>query len=776
MKIYEDSTRFVFEEYSEKELQTLRRLISADGNSFLYEEENFVACPIGVEKYIKRKFPDVPITKRKPWDSNKMKKIPEKTPPPRNRLQKDALKFLRENKERNQLGLITNTGSGKCQPYSTLIPTPNGLKKFGQLKVGDEVYTQDGSITKVNKIHEQGERAVYQLEFEDGRTTKATVEHLWNVSNLQEEKEMTTGEIDVLMKKGETWYIPLCQPVFHQGLSFNIDPYVHGVITMFMSVKPKTSDGILYLSGLSEDVAHKVIAHGGTITKMKGSTYFMLGKYHHISEALDSKLLDRVLMSSIRKRQSFMDGVLEACVDHYLVNEEEYHILTHNDPVTIGKISDIAYSLGWKCRIMNNNKFCIVIPLAGVKASNYLKIVSIKRVKNKQNCRCIEVEDPSHTYLTNDYLVTHNTYMSIKHAIQVGEKTLIICPTTAILNQWVKSLTGMFQIPEKRILHITGTDKLSQMKNDFDWVLVLEQTLQTLVRRHALEETLEECHFGLKITDEIHMFMRNNIAIDCSSNIKRSLYCTGTFFRTQQEESNLFEAIYHNILRFEVVEQEEIERYGQPKHIEVYSVVINSRLTKRQVNRIIIHAKIGGKIVPTVSVGRYMEVVCPTDGQMTPYIQQSLQVIKRMRERVDYGRMLVLVPSIYATKQFRKLISDMFPKLKVGSINSEQSRYLNNTVKEEADIIVSTSKSAGVGFDMSDLSILVAVEQFRSAVLVEQISGRLRPRADKKHTYYVDIADASLGSYLLGWREDRLVRLKKKAVNYRQFKVAPGDK
>ena len=136
--------------------------------------------------------------------------------------------------------------------------------------------------------------------------------------------------------------------------------------------------------------------------------------------------------------------------------------------------------------------------------------------------------------------------------------------------------------------------------------------------------------------------------------------------------------------------------------------------------------------------------------------------------------MLVLVPSIFATKQFRRLIAEMFPKLKVGCINSEQTRSLNDRVKEEADIVVSTSKSAGVGFDMRDLSILIAVEQFRSPVMVEQISGILRPRKDGKSCYYVDIADKALGQYLLRWRTERLERLKLKAKAYKQFKVS-GD-
>jgi superfamily II DNA or RNA helicase len=481
--ITEESTRFIFRDYSPNELAILRKLVSAEEKTFLYEDKEFVACPIGLENYIKRKFPDIKIEIKPPWVAARMKYIPKEMPEPRNKLQKDALKFLSQHKDKPQLGLITNVGSGK-------------------------------------------------------------------------------------------------------------------------------------------------------------------------------------------------------------------------------------------------------------------------------------------------------TYMAIRHAIFLGTKTLVICPSTTILQQWIDTLKDMFQVPDSRILFVSSPAKISQAKGDYDWVLVLEQSLQTQLDDYKLEDTMKSGAFGLKIIDEIHMFLKNNIAIDCCSNIKNGLYLTGTFFRTQEEESNLFTAVYHGILRFEVVEQEDIEKYGQPKHVEIYSVVIDSRLTRREVSHIIIRAKLSRrKSTNVVSIGRYMQTVCPEDSdRITEYMKQCLQVIKRMRERVNYGRMLVLVPSINATRRFRSLVAEMFPNLKVGTINSTQARSLNTTVKQQADIVISTAKSAGVGFDMKDLSILIAVEQFRSAVLVEQISGRLRPRADKKSTYYVDIADKALGRYMMTWRDDRLKLLKKKAKDYKTFIPPAGDK
>jgi len=39
--------------------------------------------------------------------------------------------------------------SGKALPNSTLIPTPNGYKKVGEIKVGDFLFDRKGNPTKV---------------------------------------------------------------------------------------------------------------------------------------------------------------------------------------------------------------------------------------------------------------------------------------------------------------------------------------------------------------------------------------------------------------------------------------------------------------------------------------------------------------------------------------------------------------------------------------------------------------------------------------------------
>ena len=45
--------------------------------------------------------------------------------------------------------LCGNLGSGKAQPVDLIIPTPDGNRRFGDLKVGDYVFDKYGKPTKV---------------------------------------------------------------------------------------------------------------------------------------------------------------------------------------------------------------------------------------------------------------------------------------------------------------------------------------------------------------------------------------------------------------------------------------------------------------------------------------------------------------------------------------------------------------------------------------------------------------------------------------------------
>lgn len=69
----------------------------------------------------------------------------------------------------------------RAQPLDALIVTPQGMRKMGDVTVGDEVIGADGKPTTVVNIYPHGMKPVYRVTFSDGSSTESCADHLWEV-------------------------------------------------------------------------------------------------------------------------------------------------------------------------------------------------------------------------------------------------------------------------------------------------------------------------------------------------------------------------------------------------------------------------------------------------------------------------------------------------------------------------------------------------------------------------------------------------------------------
>lgn len=73
-------------------------------------------------------------------------------------------------------------GSGKVLPNDTLIVTPFGYRKNGDLKIGSILIDPcTGGFEKVIQIYEHPNHDFYEITFDDGSTCECGLEHLWKV-------------------------------------------------------------------------------------------------------------------------------------------------------------------------------------------------------------------------------------------------------------------------------------------------------------------------------------------------------------------------------------------------------------------------------------------------------------------------------------------------------------------------------------------------------------------------------------------------------------------
>ncbi|MFF0635196.1 PhoH family protein [Nocardia sp. NPDC004151] len=70
---------------------------------------------------------------------------------------------------------------GRAQPLFTKVLTPSGFRPIGDLRVGDFVIGSDGRPTEVLGVYPQGFKEIYRVHTQDGSSTLASGDHLWSV-------------------------------------------------------------------------------------------------------------------------------------------------------------------------------------------------------------------------------------------------------------------------------------------------------------------------------------------------------------------------------------------------------------------------------------------------------------------------------------------------------------------------------------------------------------------------------------------------------------------
>lgn len=70
-------------------------------------------------------------------------------------------------------------GPGKALHLDTIVPTPNGFKRHGDLKIGDKLYGKNGQEITVIEYHYKSKRECFKLYLENNIEIIADKEHLW---------------------------------------------------------------------------------------------------------------------------------------------------------------------------------------------------------------------------------------------------------------------------------------------------------------------------------------------------------------------------------------------------------------------------------------------------------------------------------------------------------------------------------------------------------------------------------------------------------------------
>lgn len=279
---------------------------------------------------------------------------------------------------KTHLLVFGSTGAGKALRNEELIHTPHGWKKNIDLKVGELISTPNGKTSEIIGIYPQGEKTLYELTFEDGRSIKVTEDHLWEIYdsvNIEEESDyvgnvMSTLEIQNKVQQNHTCFIPMTKPVDNEDvkLLLGIDKIV--------------------------DLAIESLETAGSVTS-----------------------LAKLCSGSASQRTEFWELFLEK-----LLEEDEFY-QSSGTALSIGfknqkvakEIQFLTRSLGYFAiieNVDNDEKTYFdkdVVSILTLKKQAYLKVLNVSMTEEREECQCIKIANKDGLFITRDWLVTHNT-------------------------------------------------------------------------------------------------------------------------------------------------------------------------------------------------------------------------------------------------------------------------------------------------------------------------------------------------------------------------------
>lgn len=375
----------------------------------------------------------------------------------------------------NNVYLIGEAGGGKAQPLSAKILTPKGWTTFADIQEGDEIIGHDGQIYHVDGVFDRGVRDVYQVKTSDGGVTECCDEHLWEIQTRIDRNKKRGGRVlplsefkDNLQVRGASnVYIPVAQGVDFEAKEHLIHPYVLGVLIGDGSI---TTDSISICNPenniLSE--VESLLPENHKLSKRetaeKTPTYGIISsdKVNLVTKELNNlgllykKSIDKhipsdYLFDSYENRVALLQGLCDT--DGYSDNTH-FEFSTSSEKLSID-FAELVRSLGGTCKTTSRMgkyktkkgeikethlsfRLSCVFPdglnpfRASKKVYNHNKKYKVKKqitevtYKGKEEVRCISVTNPRHLYITDDYIVTHNTYTAEKVAEILNREFLVM--------------------------------------------------------------------------------------------------------------------------------------------------------------------------------------------------------------------------------------------------------------------------------------------------------------------------------------------------------------
>lgn len=357
-------------------------------------------------------------------------------------------------------------GTQKAQPLYSKVLTPNGFVRMGDIEVGTKVISGTGNVCNVTGVYPQGVKKIYEVTFNDGSKCRCSDEHLWTVQtrddrrrkNKDGSEKYRTITLNEMLKKYKVengkrcnYSVDYVPKIDFPKKELLLHPYVLGVLIGDGSL----SSGNLNISTIDYELLdnvknflpkdYELIYRGGCDYRIKTNVCYTKGK-SDLTKALEKYGLqgktsiekfipDEYLTADYESRLWLLRGLMDtdgSASKHYCSYATISERLADNIIELVHSLGGYASKNRRKAGYKKNGEykrcndyFELIIEFS----SNMESIFALKRkseiYKPKRKtikrfitdiqyiedneCQCIYIDDDSHLYITDNYIITHNT-------------------------------------------------------------------------------------------------------------------------------------------------------------------------------------------------------------------------------------------------------------------------------------------------------------------------------------------------------------------------------
>lgn len=553
--------------------------------------------------------------------------------------------------------IVAATSAGKCQPYDRKILTESGWRTIGEIQENDTVLTPKGKSAKVLKTYEPGIKKTYLVTFEDGRQTVTCGDHIWTTSQGQ----VTTSELDGHI-------IPLVEKLALPEKNME-NAYDMGKMAFIKGIP----NDILEASDQQRlDFLQAMMDAGGYANK-NGDITFAFGN------------------DDMREKLAYLFRSFGA-----IVFMDKLLTIQHPNP-------NMFFTM---------DKKCIKITPKDIPG---LKVSSVE-FYSSQEVKCIEIDDPDHLYITDDFIVTHNTLIcgSLCKLAETYGRTITVVPNRDLVDQTYADYK-MIGLDAGKIYY--GQKDLDNQHTVTTW-----QSLHSINKKHRdqlSDDEIERVMDGVQFTiqDEVHL-ATSKVMFDINSKLFKNIpLCVG-MTGTIPKEDHLRESIRANF--GEIV-------YEIPAHeLQEKGILAKCEITLEQI------------CLPSKTFKDYH-----AEKKFLAGNEESLEIIvndvAEARED-ENSNTLILVENIDTGLKLEKMIPDSI--FLYGDIKNDERKKQYKEVSGVSDkVIIATYGIASTGISINRLFNLFLFNPGKSFTRTIQSIGRgLRVAEDKD---FVKIRDYS---------------------------------